>query len=112
VASSVGEPSTSDATATARATEILPGDSALGEEAAQLRAAAGAGSADAETQLALVEQRAREIYLSAYFAKDDDPESARAAFRLVVATLRTEDGTARKAKRWLDKLERKSAKEE
>jgi hypothetical protein len=71
-----------------------------------------ASSGDAEAELEAAHARAREIYLRAYFARDEDVESARADFRMVMATLPSDDETAQKAKRWLDKLEGKSGKEE
>ena len=55
--------------------------------------------------------RAKEIYLRGYVAKDDDVESARKAFKLVIATLPA-CATAQKAKRWLDKLDGKVSKDE
>ena len=54
---------------------------------------------------------AREAYLAGYFAKDDDAEAAREAFRKVLAALPPDDETARKAKHWLDKLEGNRTKE-
>src|SRR5207237_3408046 len=92
-------------------TQIAAGQAAAGEDnlpqaAAHLRAAVQNDPANeaAQTQLRAVSDRAREIYLRGYVAKDEDAEASRKAFRLVVETLPSSDETAQKAKRWLDKL--------
>jgi len=59
-----------------------------------------------------IADRAREAFLRGYVAKDADPDAARTAFRLVVASLPPDDETAVKARRWLDRLEGKSSGEE
>ena len=66
----------------------------------------------ASSQLRQIADRAKDIYLRGYVAKDDDAESARKAFKLVIETLPASDETAQKAKRWLDKLDGKVSKEE
>lgn len=90
----------------------LQGDESLPEKAAHLRAAAAAGSGEAMKQLTAVEERIRGIYLRAYVTKDEDPDAARSAFELVAAALPPSHQTAQRAKRWLDKLRGKGAKEE
>jgi predicted component of type VI protein secretion system len=62
--------------------------------------------------LARIADRAREAYLRGYVAKDVDPDAARRAFRLVLASLPPDDETASKARRWLDRLEGKASGEE
>ena len=52
-----------------------------------------------------VADRARDLYLRAYLAKDDDPAAARMIFARVAAILPPDDETARKARRWLEKLQ-------
>jgi len=92
----------------------LSGDESLPQEAQHLRAAVqyDSGNDAAQAQLRQVIDRAKEIYLRGYVAKDEDAESARKAFRLVIETLPASDETAQKAKRWLDKLDGKVAKDE
>jgi pSer/pThr/pTyr-binding forkhead associated (FHA) protein len=66
----------------------------------------------ATAQLRQIVERCKELYLKGYVAKDDDVATARASFKLVAETLPLTDETAQKAKRWLDKLDGKVAKEE
>jgi pSer/pThr/pTyr-binding forkhead associated (FHA) protein len=72
--------------------------SALQEDPSNERAMAG---------LRQIDERCKELYLRGYVSKDDDVETARPAFRLVLATLPASDPTAIKARRWLDKLDGK-----
>lgn len=92
----------------------LGSDEALPAAATHLRAALQNDPANEQAQTGLHEvgERAKEIYLRGYVAKDSDAESARKAFKLVIETLPAGDETAEKARRWLDKLEGKVAKEE
>ena len=69
-------------------------------------------SEDEREDLARIADRAREAYLRGYVAKDVDPDAARRAFRLVVASLPPDDETALKARRWLGQLEGKASGEE
>jgi len=89
-------------------------DDSLPQAAAHLRAAVQDDPSNdaASSQLRQIADRAKEIYLRGYVAKDDDAESARRAFKLVIETLPSSDETAQKAKRWLDKLDGKVSKEE
>ena len=89
-------------------------DEGLPQAAQHLRAAVQNDPANepAAQQLRQVTDRAREIYLRGYVDKDNDAEAARRAFRLVIDTLPSNDETALKAKKWLDKLDGKAAKEE
>lgn len=107
-----GAPDAVDVALELRLAAGFPGDESLPQKAAHLRAAAGAGSGQAMKELTMVEERVRAIYLRAYMTKDEDPDAARSAFQLVAAALAASDETAQKAKRWLDKLAGKSAKEE
>ena len=59
----------------------------------------------AQRQLAETVERAREIYLRGYVAKDSDPAAAREAFRVAAASLPPGDDTAQKARRWMERLE-------
>ncbi|MBS2024821.1 MAG: FHA domain-containing protein, partial [Deltaproteobacteria bacterium] len=63
-------------------------------------------------EMAEVLAKAKEIYQRGYFEKESDPENAKKAFKLVVDSLPGQDETAQKARRWLDKLEGKTAPEE
>ncbi|HUJ24712.1 MAG TPA: FHA domain-containing protein [Myxococcales bacterium] len=92
----------------------LTGDETLPQQAAHLRAAVqnDPGNEGAQSQLRQINDHAKEIYLRGYVAKDEDAQAARAAFKLVIDTLPSSDETAQKAKRWLDKLDGKAAKEE
>ena len=81
--------------------------------AAAVRAFERAGAADGEIARGAGskpggEVRA-EVYLRAYLEKDAHPETARAGFRLVAGTLPPADEMAGKARRWLDRLDGKSA---
>ena len=89
-------------------------DDSLPQAAAHLRAAVQDDPSNdaASSQLRQIADRAKDIYLRGYVAKDDDAESARKAFKLVIETLPASDETAQKAKRWLDKLDGKVSKEE
>ena len=88
---------------------LLGGDDTLPQAAAHLRAAVQDDPANdaAQSQLRQISDKAKEIYLRGYVAKDDDAETARKAFKLVIATLPPSDETAQKAKHWLDKLDGK-----
>ena len=89
-------------------------DDELPQAAAHLRAAVqnDPGNDGAQSQLRQIADRAKEIYLRGYVAKDEDVEAARRAFKLVIATLPASDETAQKAKHWLDKLDGKVSKDE
>lgn len=89
-------------------------DDGLPQAAAHLRAAVqdDPGNDGAQAELRQIGDRCKEIYLRGYVAKDEDVEEARKAFKLVIATLPPADETAQKAKRWLDKLDGKVAKDE
>ena len=88
-------------------------DDTLPQAAAHLRAAVQDDPANdaAQSQLRQIGDRAKEIYLRGYVAKDEDAEAARKAFKLVIETLPASDETAQKAKRWLDKLDGKVTSE-
>jgi len=95
--------------------EALPqADETLPQQAQHLRAAVQNDPANdaAQAQLRQLADRAKEIYLRGYVAKDEDLESARKAFKLVIETLPASDETAQKAKRWLDKLDGKVTQDE
>jgi len=85
----------------------LSADEDLPRAAAHLRAAAQAdpSSPNAEGRLRQVADRAREIYLRGYLARDEAPQEAREAFAIVRDTLPPDDDAAQKAARWLEKLE-------
>jgi hypothetical protein len=89
----------------------LPGDDDLPLAAAHLRAAVESdpSSGGAQALLRQVSDRAREIYVEGYVARDQDPEQARRAFRVVANVLPAADETAQKARRWLEKLDGKVA---
>ena len=89
-------------------------DDGLPQAAAHLRAAVQNDPSNdgAQAELRQIGDRCKEIYLRGYVAKDEDFESARKSFKLVIATLPPTDETAQKAKRWLDKLDGKVAKDE
>jgi len=89
-------------------------DDTLPQAAAHLRAAVQDDPSNdaAASQLRQIADRCKEIYLRGYVAKDNDSESARKAFKLVIETLPPSDETAQKARRWLDKLDGKVSKEE
>ncbi|MGZ6142350.1 MAG: hypothetical protein ACXWLM_03375, partial [Myxococcales bacterium] len=88
-------------------------DETLPQAAAHLRTAVQDDPSNdaAASQLRQISDRAKEIYLRGYVAKDEDAESARKAFKLVIETLPPSDETAQKAKRWLDKLDGKVTSE-
>ena len=92
----------------------LATDDGLPRAAIHLRAAVAAdpGNEIAKQQLDQVTARAKELYLRAYVAKDNDAEAARIGFKLVVDILPAGDATADKAKRWLEKLDGKGPKDE
>ena len=89
-------------------------DEGLPQAASHLRAAIAADSGNdlAQQQLAQVIERAKELYLRGYVAKDSDADTARHSFKIVIETLPAGDETAQKAKRWLDKLNGKAPKED
>ena len=89
-------------------------DDGLPAAADQLRTALREDPANEQAAKALkqIGERCQELYLRGYVSKDDDLATARAAFKLVAATLPAEDATAQKAHRWLDKLDGKIAKDE
>jgi hypothetical protein len=82
-------------------------DRRLPVAAAHLRAALACDGDNEAVQLQLAEtlERAREIYLRGYVAKDSDPAAAREAFRVAAAALPPGDDTAQKARRWIERLE-------
>jgi predicted component of type VI protein secretion system len=82
--------------------------------AAHLHAALALDAANegAREQLRQLAARAGDRYLRGYVAKDGDPAAATDAFRWVVAALPASDATAVKARRWLDRLEGKAARED
>ncbi len=90
------------------------GDESLPLAATHLRAALqnDPSNEQAQNEMRQVTDRAKELYLRGYVAKDSDAESARKAFKLVLDTLPSGDETAQKAKRWMDKLDGKVAKDE
>lgn len=92
----------------------LGSEEQLPQAAMHLRAALAAdpGNDGAKRQLAEAVAHAKEIFQRGYFEKESDPEAARKAFKLVVDALPGSDETAQKAKRWLDKLDGKTAPEE
>jgi len=84
----------------------LRADEDLPRAAAHLRAAVETDPENGEARAGLerIAERAKEIYLQAYMAKDDDPESARSSFQLVVETLPASDETSLKALHWMGEL--------
>ena len=84
----------------------LRADEDLPRAAAHLRAAVETDPENGEARAGLerISARARAIYLQAYMAKDDDPESARSGFRLVVETLAASDEASMKALHWMGRL--------
>ena len=84
----------------------LRADEDLPRAAAHLRAAVETDPENDEARAGLerISERAKEIYLQAYMAKDDDPESARSSFQLVVETLPASDETSMKALHWMGRL--------
>ncbi len=89
-------------------------DEGLPQAAEHLRAAVASDSANdlAQQQLAEVVERAKDLYLRGYVAKDSDADTARHSFKIVIETLPAGDETAQKAKRWLDKLNGKAPRED
>ena len=89
-------------------------DSDAGAAAGHLRVAADVdpANASAREQLRQLTARATDAYLRGYVAKDSDADVAREAFRFVLAVLPAEDDLARKARRWLDRLEGTAVGEE
>ena len=89
-------------------------DDTLPPAAAHLRAAVQDDPSNeaAASQLRQIGDRCKEIYLRAYVVKDQEPEAARKAFKLVIETLPASDETAQKSRRWLDKLDGKVGKDE
>jgi pSer/pThr/pTyr-binding forkhead associated (FHA) protein len=89
----------------------LRGDQDLPRAAAHLRAAVESDPENGEARAGLerIGARAKEIYLQAYMAKDDDPESARSNLQLVVETLPAGDETAMKARHWIGRLAARGA---
>ena len=85
----------------------LSADEDLPQAAAHLRSAAAEdpGNPDAVRRLRQVIDRAKEVYLRGYLARDETPQEARQAFAIVRDTLPPDDETAQKAARWLEKLE-------
>jgi hypothetical protein len=62
-------------------------------------------------QLQGVAAEANDAYLRGYVAKDIDEDAARDAFRSVIELLPANDPTARKARRWLERLDGKAGEE-
>jgi len=79
----------------------------LPRAAAHLRAALESDPENAAARLEMerVVERVREIYLRAYVAKDEDPETARSGFARVAGALPAGDELAEKAARWLERLD-------
>lgn len=89
-------------------------DSDAGAAAGHLRAAVDLdpANASARERLRQITARATDAYLRGYVAKDGDAEAASEAFRFVLAVLPAEDDLARKARRWLDRLDGTAVGEE
>jgi hypothetical protein len=89
------------------ATQLGNADDRLATAAAHLRAALAYDAQDEGVRRRLDEaaERARELYLRGYVAKDSDPEGARHAFRVAAAALPADDETGQKARRWIERLE-------
>jgi hypothetical protein len=64
------------------------------------------GHGGATNILTELRQRAKDLYLQAYALKDSNPEDAAPKFREVIAMTPPDDETHRKAKSWLDKIQR------
>jgi FHA domain len=77
--------------------------------AAHLRAAVAYDEANAAARTRLEEAvaAARGAYFRAYVAKDSDPDEARRGFRIAAASLPLDDELGRKARRWLEQLDRR-----
>jgi tetratricopeptide (TPR) repeat protein len=84
-------------------------DDGLPTAAGHLRSALQEDPANelAVKELRQLGERCQELYLRGYVSKDDDVATARSAFALVLATLPPGDATARKARKWLEKLDGK-----
>jgi pSer/pThr/pTyr-binding forkhead associated (FHA) protein len=97
-----------------RAAATADAEAEPGAAAAHLHAALALDAANerAREQLRQLTTRAGDRYLRGYVAKDGDPAAATEAFRWVVAALPASDATAVKARRWLDRLEGKAARED
>ncbi|HET9754323.1 MAG TPA: FHA domain-containing protein [Myxococcales bacterium] len=93
------------------AAAALKADDQLPQAAVHLRAAAEANPSNpgARDALRRLQDRARDLYLRGYVAKEAEPAEARRCFGLVVQALPASDETAQKAKRWLDKIGGKAA---
>jgi pSer/pThr/pTyr-binding forkhead associated (FHA) protein len=91
------------------AAQLAGSEEGLPAAAAHLRSALQEDPANEQATAGLrqIDERCKELYLRGYVSKDDDVETARSAFKLVLATLPASDPTAIKAKRWLDKLDGK-----
>ena len=89
----------------------LRADEDLPRAAAHLRTAVETDPENGEARAGLerIAERAKEIYLQAYMIKDEDPESARSSFQLVVETLPASDETAMKAQHWMGRLAARGA---
>jgi tetratricopeptide (TPR) repeat protein len=89
-------------------------DEDLPQAAAHLRAAVQNDPSNdaARAQLRQIDDRCKDLYLRGYVAKDEDVEVARTLFKLVIETLPASDETARKARRWVDKLDGKVSRDE
>lgn len=94
------------------ATQFAAGQ--LAPAAAHLRAALlyDPGDERAGGELQRIVALANDAYLRGYVAKDIDEDVARGAFRTAVAVLPPSDVTARKARRWLERLDGKAGKED
>ena len=89
------------------AAAAMDADDDLPRAAAHLRSALenDPGNAEAHRALDRIAERATALYLQAYVAKEDDPESAQRSLRLVIAALPSGDEVARKARQWMARLE-------
>jgi len=89
---------------------LMSSEAKLPAAAAELRAALDDEPQNQQAAHALqeIEARCHELYLRGYIAKDDDPATATAAFRIVISALPPEDQTAQKARHWLTKLDGKA----
>lgn len=89
--------------------EALPSEDDLPRAAAHLRAAAQADPSSAQLagRLEQLSARAKEMYLRAYAAMEENPEQARRGFRAVADSLPGSDELGLKARRRLSGLEGK-----
>ena len=94
------------------ATQLASGH--LAPAAAHLRAAIRYDPRDeaARAELQRMVALANEAYLRGYVTKDIDEDAAREEFRTVAAVLTPGDETARKARRWLSRLDGKAGEED